>query len=372
MEGCLAPEGLSIPFESDSVRLLAEYGDVAAFHGGRYPAGVALGFKALTLAQQLLFPGGGNFVRERCTVETPFPGGGFRDAAEMVLRSVSRDRYRLDLGLPVPQGTVPAPVEGHFFFRFLQDGGCAEFSLRPGLVPEEFYAVTEDLHHGRGDPEAVEARALELRRAIASAILALDPSELFVVHGARAAEVLPEGAEPPLLGDAGSLSLIDRGTYAVTVESLRRYHGNAALCGLCLVWSLVRQLGRHAGVDAFERRSVGVTAGARGPGILDGLEYLFRGFGEGRAAFDFGWAEGLGAPRAPMGSGAFAFRFALPGREPMTFVLKDRYVPHGYFALCERKAGAPGAFGEEPERRRLQLEFARLALSEPELFEVLP
>ena len=144
MAGRLAAEGRSIPFEADSVRLSAGYGDVAAFHGGRYPAGAVLGFKALTLARELLFPRGGSFVRERCAIETPFPGGGFRDAAEMVLRSVSRDRYRLDLSLPVPVGTVPAPVEGYFFFRFLQDGGCAGFSLRPGLVPEEFYAATED------------------------------------------------------------------------------------------------------------------------------------------------------------------------------------------------------------------------------------
>ena len=38
----------------------------------------------------------------------------------------------------------------------------------------------------------------------------------------------------------------------------------------------------------------------------------------------------------------------------------------------QETAGDPGAFGEEPERRRLQLEFARLALSDPELFEVVP
>ena len=73
-----------------------------------------------------------------------------------------------------------------------------------------------------------------------------------------------------------------------------------------------------------------------------------------------------------MGSGAFVFWFVLPGREPMIFVLKERYVPYEYFAFCERRSGDPGAFGEEPERRRLQLEFARLVLSEPELFEVVP
>ena len=49
MAGRLAAEGRSIPFEADSVRLSAGYGDVAAFHGGRYPAGAVLGFKALTL-----------------------------------------------------------------------------------------------------------------------------------------------------------------------------------------------------------------------------------------------------------------------------------------------------------------------------------
>ena len=151
--------------------------------------------------------------------------------------------------------------------------------------------VIEDLHLGRGDTEAAEARALELRRALASAIRALDPSELFVVHEARAAAPFPEGDEPPPLEEAGALGLIDHEVYDVTVESLRRYHGNSALCGLCLVWSLVRQLGRHAGVEAFERRSVEVTAGARGSGILDGLEYLFRGFGEGRASFKIGRAH---------------------------------------------------------------------------------
>ena len=46
MAGRLAAEGRSIPFEADSVRLSAGYGDVAAFHGGRYPAGAVLGFKA--------------------------------------------------------------------------------------------------------------------------------------------------------------------------------------------------------------------------------------------------------------------------------------------------------------------------------------
>ena len=45
MAGRLAAEGRSIPFEADSVRLSAGYGDVAAFHGGRYPAGAVLGFK---------------------------------------------------------------------------------------------------------------------------------------------------------------------------------------------------------------------------------------------------------------------------------------------------------------------------------------
>ena len=37
MAGHPAAEGRSIPFEADSVRLSAEYGDVAAFRGGRCP-----------------------------------------------------------------------------------------------------------------------------------------------------------------------------------------------------------------------------------------------------------------------------------------------------------------------------------------------
>jgi hypothetical protein len=387
-----------IPFRADDVLLRADYDDISAYHGGRYPAGTALGHKALQFAHSLLFLSlplssspiskggnfnGGNFVRGKCSVETPFAGKGFEDALEMVLRCTSLNRYKLDLDMPVPQGTVPAPVRGKFFYRFSQGDGCAELAVKPGLVPEEFYKISEDLHFKRVPPEA-EAQALELRRKIEAALLALDPADIFDVHRHETCKTLPSGvfselSEPPDLEDGYRLRLEDYGQYDVGIEQLRRYHGNEMLCGLCLSWSLVRQWAR--GKNGLLRRSVEVKSGAVGNGIRDAFEFLFRGTEDGRVVFDPAWGDGTSAPKVMPGSGAFVFQLSL--RRPETggserlpesvpFVLKEEFAPQEYLKLCRVKNENPGEYKEEKARKALQLEFARRVLAEPEPFEVRP
>jgi hypothetical protein len=374
--------------------LRADYDDISAYHGGRYPAGTALGHKALQFAHSLLFsslpiPTEGNiernFVRGKCSVETSFAGKGFEDALEMVLRCTSLNRYALDLDMPVPQGTVPAPVRGKFFYRFSQEDGRAELAVKPGLVPEEFYKISEDLHFKRVPPEA-EAQALELRREIETALLALDPADIFDVHARETCKPLPNGAflelsEPPDLKDDFRLRLNDYGKYDVGIEQLRRYHGNEMLCGLCLSWSLVRQWAQEgkwregSEKDGLPRRSVEVKSGAVGNGIRDALEFLFRGTGDDRVIFDPAWGDGTSAPKVMPGSGAFVFQLSLrrPGAEGpkpvQTFILKEEFVPKEYLKLCRAQNENPGAFKEEKARKTLQLEFARRVLAEPEPFE---
>ena len=231
--------GAEIEFRAGSdtdVSLWADYHDISAYHGGRYPAGTALGQKALELAHSLLFPEGGCFVRGECSLETPFAGKGFEDALEMVLRCTSLGRYTLDLDMPVPPGTVPAPVRGKFFYRFSQGDGYAELAVKPGLVPEEFYKISEDLHWKRVPPEA-EEQALELRRKIEAALMALDPVDIFDVHGHKPCTSISQKAHreaAPSLTDDFRLRLDDYGEYLVGIEQLRRYHGNTSLCGLYL------------------------------------------------------------------------------------------------------------------------------------------
>jgi hypothetical protein len=309
-------------------------------------------------------------------VETPFAGPGFEDAVEAVLRTTSLGRYAFDPDMPAPPGTVPAPVRGKFFYRFSQGNGQADLALKPGLVPEEFYRVSEDLYFKRVPPDA-EEEALRLRRKIEAALLALEPAGIFDVRLHRPCTVFPDGVPfaPPPLEDGFRLRLRDYGDYRVGIEHLRSYHGNTSLCGLCLAWSLVRQWTRMEEKGKEEivlpRRAVKVKSGALGEGIRDAFEFLFRG-GDGRVTLDTAWGDETAAPKVMPGSGAFAFRLSLSGSEKpaRTFLLKEAFVPKEYLRLCRIRNGNPGEFKEEKERKSLQLEFARRMLEEPEPFEV--
>ncbi|MDR1650729.1 MAG: hypothetical protein LBR87_02980, partial [Synergistaceae bacterium] len=201
---------------ADGVILSAGYERTAAYHGGRYPGGTILAYKALLLAQELLFPKGGLFVRGKCSVETPFTGLGFRDAIEMVLRAPSLGLYKVDLDMPVPEGTVPAPVKGAFFYRFKQEDGTLELALKQGLIPEEFYRATEDLHSGKIKSEDA---VLEIRRDIERAVTGLSPRGIFDVISCKpCGAAAEEYEEPPALEDGFRVTLKDFSEYEAGAE----------------------------------------------------------------------------------------------------------------------------------------------------------
>ena len=90
------------------------FDDLLKYHGSSSIAGVAHAFKAMERAFPLLSPGRAP-ERYDITVESGFPGGGARDAFEMVTRAVTGDRYGL-LAEPVTADAPEAPG-GHFCFR---------------------------------------------------------------------------------------------------------------------------------------------------------------------------------------------------------------------------------------------------------------
>ena len=95
-------------------------------------------FKAMERALPLLCPGGPP-ERYDITVESGFPGGGARDAFEMVTRAVTGDRYGL-ASEPVGAEAPEAPG-GHFFFRLGYRGTTVDLVLRAGHVPADFLQV---------------------------------------------------------------------------------------------------------------------------------------------------------------------------------------------------------------------------------------
>ena len=148
------------------------FDDLLKYHGRSSIAGVAHAFKAMERAFPLLSPGQPP-ERYDITVESGFPGGGARDAFEMVTRAVTGDRYRL--ASEPPGVEAPEAPGGHFFFRLGYRGATVELVARAGLVPEEFLqlACTEA-------PTPAEAvRAHQLKEEMAERLLGLPADEVY-------------------------------------------------------------------------------------------------------------------------------------------------------------------------------------------------
>ncbi len=154
-------ESISISFE-----------DLLKYHGRSSVAGVAHAFKAMERAFPLLSPGGPP-DRADITVESGFPGGGARDAFEMVTRAVTGDRYRL--ATEPASADAPEAPGGHFFFRLGYRGAVVELVARAGLVPEEFVEVA-----CRENPTPAQAvRAQQLKEEMAERLMALPADEVY-------------------------------------------------------------------------------------------------------------------------------------------------------------------------------------------------
>ena len=148
------------------------FDDLLKYHGRSSIAGVAHAFKAMERGFPLLSP---DEPPERydITVESGFPGGGARDAFEMVTRAVTGDRYRL--ASEPPGVEAPEAPGGHFFFRLGYRGTLVELVARPSLVPEEFLQLA-----CREAPTPAEAvRAQELKEEMAERLMSLPADEVY-------------------------------------------------------------------------------------------------------------------------------------------------------------------------------------------------
>ena len=148
------------------------FDDLLKYHGRSSIAGVAHAFKAMERAFPLLSPGQAP-ERYDITVESGFPGGGARDAFEMVTRAVTGDRYRL---CSEPVGAeVPEAPGGHFFFRLGYREAVVDLVLLAGLVPDDFLEVA-----CRENPTPAEAaRAQQLKEEMAARLLSLPADEVY-------------------------------------------------------------------------------------------------------------------------------------------------------------------------------------------------
>ncbi|MGH9152063.1 MAG: hypothetical protein ACRD03_06645 [Acidimicrobiales bacterium] len=148
------------------------FDDLLKYHGRSSIAGVAHAFKAMERAFPLLSP---DRPPERydVSVDSGFPGGGARDAFEMVTRAVTGDRYRVAPELAGDE--VPEAPGGRFFFRLGYRGTVVDLALRDGLVPEGFLQLA-----CRDSPTPAQAdRAAQLKQEMADRLLSLPPEEVY-------------------------------------------------------------------------------------------------------------------------------------------------------------------------------------------------
>lgn len=148
------------------------FADLLKYHGRSSIAGVAHAFKAMERAFPLLSPGQPP-ERYDITVESGFPGGGARDAFEMVTRAVTGDRYRL--ASETVGAEAPEAPGGRFFFRLGYRETVVDLVLRAGLVPEGFL----ELACREAPTPAEAARAQQLKEEMAERLLGLPADEVY-------------------------------------------------------------------------------------------------------------------------------------------------------------------------------------------------
>ncbi|HET9442027.1 MAG TPA: hypothetical protein VFO65_01820 [Acidimicrobiales bacterium] len=150
------------------------FDDLLKYHGRSSVAGLAIGFKAMERAFPVLSPGAPP-ERYDLRVETAFPGGGARDAFEMVARAVTGDRFVVDEAMGPPE--APEAPGGRFFFRLSYRGAAADLVMRPGVVSEKFVAR---VCRGPASPDEEEHLA-RLKQDLAARLLGMPAEEAFAV-----------------------------------------------------------------------------------------------------------------------------------------------------------------------------------------------
>jgi hypothetical protein len=136
-------EDLIIRIKDRGVVKTLDYDGAIAAHRGNLWWGVAVGYRAMQAAAEVLStPRGGLWRRDDLYVVGAHPGPGVRDAIDYVTAVVARDRYRL-----VTDSDCGARCNSAMKFEWwVSDGSAtAGIKLRDDFVPRSFYDLSDRL-----------------------------------------------------------------------------------------------------------------------------------------------------------------------------------------------------------------------------------
>jgi len=118
---------------------------------------------------------GAPIKRSELSVATAFPGPGARDGFEMVMRAVTREKYRIEQGVQ-PSDEIAEAAKGAYFFRITGNGRVAALGLKPEVVPSEFVPLRRRQLHGQFSKEE-EKRFRHLQFTFSDTLLSISHGE---------------------------------------------------------------------------------------------------------------------------------------------------------------------------------------------------
>jgi hypothetical protein len=151
------------------------FDDMLKYHGPGSPGGVAVAFKVLQRAFEVLSPGEPP-ARRSIVVRTPFRGPGARDGFEAVTRAVSDGRYTVDRSLVRPDR---GRLLEDFVFEVSIRESAVTLLLRDGFVTDEFI----DLARLQGRKPEQERRLDELKAQLAQRVMSTPATEVYGIDG---------------------------------------------------------------------------------------------------------------------------------------------------------------------------------------------
>jgi len=173
----MADDTIRIMDGDDLIEL--SFQDVEKYHGQHSIAGAALGYQVLRAALAALYP---TSVprREEISIVSGHPGPGFRDAFELVTRTLTRTTYRVDTSRPDGRYN---PLTDHAYSWCVSIAGrhSAEIVLRPGLIPPRFFELWSLVGRGAATPDDWQ-ELVRVKRGLADAVLSMPLDDLFTVR----------------------------------------------------------------------------------------------------------------------------------------------------------------------------------------------
>ena len=147
------------------------FDDMMRYHGPGSPGGVAVAFKAMQRAFDVLSPDEPP-QRRSVLVRTAFRGPGGRDGFEAVTRAVTDGRFTVDRGLV---RSDRGRLLEDFVFEVAIGGRSVTLLLRDGFVTGEFI----DLARTESRTAEQESRLDDLKAQLAQRVMAVPAAEVY-------------------------------------------------------------------------------------------------------------------------------------------------------------------------------------------------